>query len=134
MLVHGRWFSPASSTTKTDRHDIAEILLKVALNTKIQIHSKTKVGGRLFRKTNIFCFTIKIKMFINTLKQWLFSFGKYGGYIAKCTCTTFGMTQQSFVNAIYRYMQFIHTFLFSLQYIPSSRRCMQLLDMITSSF
>jgi hypothetical protein len=24
---------PASSTTKTDRHDIAEILLKVALNT-----------------------------------------------------------------------------------------------------
>jgi hypothetical protein len=34
---HGRWFSlgtPASSTTKTGRHDIAEILLKVALNTK----------------------------------------------------------------------------------------------------
>jgi hypothetical protein len=26
--------SPASSTTKTGRHDIAEILLKVALNTK----------------------------------------------------------------------------------------------------
>jgi hypothetical protein len=26
--------TPASSTTKTDRHDIAEILLKVALNTK----------------------------------------------------------------------------------------------------
>jgi hypothetical protein len=26
-----------SSTTKTGRHDIAEILLKVALNTKIQI-------------------------------------------------------------------------------------------------
>jgi hypothetical protein len=34
LLVHGRWFSPASSTTKTGRHDIAEILLKVALNTK----------------------------------------------------------------------------------------------------
>jgi hypothetical protein len=33
LLVHGQWFSPstpASSTTKTDRHDIAEILLKVA--------------------------------------------------------------------------------------------------------
>jgi hypothetical protein len=31
LLAHGRWFSPgtpASSTTKTDRHDIAEILLK----------------------------------------------------------------------------------------------------------
>jgi len=37
LLAHGRWFSPgtpASSTTKTGRHDIAEILLKVALNTQ----------------------------------------------------------------------------------------------------
>jgi hypothetical protein len=35
-LAHGRWFSPgtpASSNIKTGRHDIAEILLKVALNT-----------------------------------------------------------------------------------------------------
>jgi len=42
LLAHGRWFSqgtPASSTTKTGRHDIAEILLKVALNTKDQIKS-----------------------------------------------------------------------------------------------
>jgi hypothetical protein len=34
LLALGRWFSPgtpASSTTKTGRHDIAEILLKVAL-------------------------------------------------------------------------------------------------------
>jgi len=31
LLAHGRWFSPASSTTKCGRHDIAEILLKVAL-------------------------------------------------------------------------------------------------------
>jgi hypothetical protein len=34
LLAQGRWFSlgtPASSTTKTGRHDIAEILLKVAL-------------------------------------------------------------------------------------------------------
>ena len=34
LLAHGRWFSPdtpASSTTKTGRHDLAEILLKVAL-------------------------------------------------------------------------------------------------------
>jgi hypothetical protein len=29
--------TPTSPTTKTGRHDIAEILLKVALNTKIQI-------------------------------------------------------------------------------------------------
>jgi hypothetical protein len=37
LLAHGRWFSPstpASSTTKTGRHDIAEILLKVALKHK----------------------------------------------------------------------------------------------------
>jgi hypothetical protein len=33
LLAHGWWFSPDSSTTKTGRHDIAEILLKVALNT-----------------------------------------------------------------------------------------------------
>ena len=35
-LPTGRWFSPGtlvSSTNKTDRHDIAEILLKVVLNT-----------------------------------------------------------------------------------------------------
>ena len=39
LFAHGRWFSPgtlASSTTKTGRHDIDEILLKVALNTKNQ--------------------------------------------------------------------------------------------------
>jgi hypothetical protein len=27
LLAHGRWFSPAFSTTKTCCHDIAEILL-----------------------------------------------------------------------------------------------------------
>ena len=40
LLAHGRWFSPgtpASSTTKTGRHDLAEILLKVALK-----HQKSK--------------------------------------------------------------------------------------------
>jgi hypothetical protein len=48
LLAHGRWFSPgtpASSTTKTGRHDIAEILLKVALNTINQIIKST--GGLL---------------------------------------------------------------------------------------
>jgi hypothetical protein len=41
VLAQGRWFSPgtpaSSSTTKTGRHDIAEILLKVALK-----HQKLK--------------------------------------------------------------------------------------------
>jgi hypothetical protein len=44
LFAHGRWFSPgtpASSTTKTVLHDIAEILLKVALNIKNQINSYT---------------------------------------------------------------------------------------------
>jgi hypothetical protein len=42
LLAHGWWFSPgilASSTTKTGRHEIAEILLKVSLCTKNQIKS-----------------------------------------------------------------------------------------------
>ena len=48
LLTHGRWFSagtPASSTTKTGRHDIAEILLKMALNTKNQIKSNQSKEG-----------------------------------------------------------------------------------------
>jgi hypothetical protein len=39
LFAQGRWFfpgTPASSNTKTGRHDIAEILLKVALNTKFK--------------------------------------------------------------------------------------------------
>jgi hypothetical protein len=39
LLAQGRWFSPGTpdfSTTKTVRHDIAEILLKVALNSRNQ--------------------------------------------------------------------------------------------------
>jgi hypothetical protein len=31
-LAPGRWFPPFSPTKKTDRHNITEILLKVALN------------------------------------------------------------------------------------------------------
>jgi hypothetical protein len=40
LLPHGRWFSPgtpAFSTTNTGRHDIAEILLKVAIKHKKKI-------------------------------------------------------------------------------------------------
>jgi hypothetical protein len=49
-LRHGRWFSPGppvSSTNKTDRHDITEILLKVALNTIKQTNKQT---NRLWHK------------------------------------------------------------------------------------
>jgi hypothetical protein len=44
LLAHGRWFSlgtPASSTTKTGRHDIAEIVLKVVLSTNDQINQQS---------------------------------------------------------------------------------------------
>jgi hypothetical protein len=48
LLAHGRWFSPdtpVSSPTKTGRHDIAEILLKVALNTINQSNQILKVNA-----------------------------------------------------------------------------------------
>ena len=41
LLAQGRWFSPgipASSTTKTGRHDIAEILLNVAFSTTFKFN------------------------------------------------------------------------------------------------
>ena len=47
LLAHGRWFSPgtpASFTTKTGRHDIAEILLKVALSAINQIKYNNVIG------------------------------------------------------------------------------------------
>jgi hypothetical protein len=49
LLAHGWWFSKgtlASSTTKTGRHDVAEILLKVALSTKYQIKSEPPTMGK----------------------------------------------------------------------------------------
>ena len=48
LLAQSRSFSPASSTTKTGRHDIAEILLKVALNTKNQIKPNDEKAARFF--------------------------------------------------------------------------------------
>jgi hypothetical protein len=44
-FVAGRWFTPdppVSFTSKTDRHDITEILLKVALST---IKQPTNING-----------------------------------------------------------------------------------------
>ena len=44
LLAHGQWFTPvtpASSTTKTGCHDIAEILLKVALKHKKSINQSS---------------------------------------------------------------------------------------------
>jgi hypothetical protein len=50
LLIQGQWFSPgtpASSTTKTGRHDIAEILLKGCSTPKIKsILNFSSVGAR----------------------------------------------------------------------------------------
>jgi hypothetical protein len=57
LLAHGRWFSPgtpASSTTKTGRHDIAEILLKVALNIKNQSINRFTASEYPFRNLKPF--------------------------------------------------------------------------------
>ena len=72
LLAQGRWFSPgtpASPTTKTGRHDVAEILLKVALNTKIHSNSYyscyilTDTLQRTRSESNIS--TIHIYFFVN---------------------------------------------------------------------
>jgi len=82
LLAQGRWFSPgtpASSTTKTGRHDIAEILLKVALNTINQSIKNTtntiacqrnKIVNTTIRKTSYVtqpCF--KLLKITKTLNQ-----------------------------------------------------------------
>ena len=54
LLAHGRWFSsgtPASSTTKTGRHDIAEILLKVALKHQKSIKNQINTSWNISNKT-----------------------------------------------------------------------------------
>ena len=63
LLAQGRWFSPgtpASSTTKTDRHDIAEILLKVALK-----HQKSN-------SINLF-FHIRYTIYIYRMKTYIYN-------------------------------------------------------------
>ena len=67
-LATGRWFSPltpVSSTYKTDRHEITEILLKVALNTinhKLtkQKHLKTSNSSAIVSICNTYSFSYVI--------------------------------------------------------------------------
>ena len=60
-IATGRWFSPGtpvSSTYKIDRHDIAEILLKVALNTIKQTNKRFVYWiFALFWQSGMFCFS-----------------------------------------------------------------------------
>ena len=58
LRTHGRWFSrgiPASPTTNTGRHDIAELLLKVAL--KHQNQNQSIIFGKQFNIA-IVCFDL----------------------------------------------------------------------------
>jgi hypothetical protein len=51
LFAHVRWFSPdtpVSSTTKTGRHDIADILLKVALKHQKSIKINHKIRNLNF--------------------------------------------------------------------------------------
>ena len=64
LLAHGRWFSlgtPASSITKTGDHDIAEILLKVALK-----HQKSITSVKLERELEYYT-TAKCLLFSTVL-------------------------------------------------------------------
>ena len=74
LLAHGRWFSPASSTTKTGRHDIAEILLKVALNTIKP------------NKTNMFPLDQINKTIAPTIQEYM---NEYTLHCTKCKYTFF---------------------------------------------
>ena len=54
--VTGRWFSPntpVSSTNKADRHDITEILLKLALDTTTFPNINNLVFGEVYNHTTI---------------------------------------------------------------------------------
>ena len=64
LLAQGRWFSPGTltySTTKTGRHDIAEILLKVALK-----HQKSKKNN-----INLHVHPRHIMMYMHNITNYL---------------------------------------------------------------
>jgi len=103
-LATGRWFSPGppvSSTNKTDRHDITEILLKVALNTNKQTNNIPFnifhlcyipcVGNKIFHWAvfiTFFCLSPSNFVLRTVVSCWLRSFG--GKQLSKCVRTAQG--------------------------------------------
>jgi hypothetical protein len=74
LLAHGRWFSsatPASSTTKTGRHDIAEILLKVALKLQKSKNQPIVVSVPLLMLKNSIKCDIRSQVFNKERRVWL---------------------------------------------------------------
>jgi hypothetical protein len=58
VIFHISWVLPASSTNKTDRNDITEILLKVALNN-ITLNPNTLLDcGKNLPFVSIFCWNV----------------------------------------------------------------------------
>ena len=77
LLAHGRWFSgtPASSTTKTGRHDIVEILLKVALKHEKQSNQNHDFYDfSVDTKTASFCFHLFVHILFSINIYNLLSF------------------------------------------------------------
>jgi len=58
QLAAGQWFSPVSSTNKTDRHDMSDVLLKMALNTinrtQKRLHERTFLKNQEWKCNYIF--------------------------------------------------------------------------------
>jgi hypothetical protein len=58
LYIHCQWFSPgtpASSTTKTGCHDMAEILLKMALNIKSNQSNQISIYLNIPIECTLFC-------------------------------------------------------------------------------
>jgi 2-phosphoglycerate kinase len=76
LLANDRWFSPgtpASSTTTAGRHDIADILLKVALKhqkyLKKEDKKSIKIQNEQYRLHHVFDILIQKKMLKYQLKK-----------------------------------------------------------------
>jgi len=80
----GRWlradrrFSPGSSTSKTDHHNITEILLKVAINTLKTL----TLGMKDYAILVIFLFQIMIYILVTTLLKSHISLAPLYWYVA----------------------------------------------------
>ena len=89
-FVSGQWFSPGtpvSLTNKTDRHDIAEILLKVALSTRTLTHIVTCCIPADMNMTIIFRFYIATLSFLSIREKWnIKNTFTYGGCEVKNSC------------------------------------------------
>ena len=92
----GRWFSPCtlvSSTIKTDRHDITEILLKVALNiiptlldrytsTHLKISILSEILGAQYTKILDLSFTFDYPIICKTVKiYWPFQWTGHHSFV-----------------------------------------------------